>query len=91
MRGVPENAIISVSHSMTKVIQFFLTLDSNSFFFFFFFPQQLFIITMHLGRPGSTDDVMVSVLASSAVDRGFEPQSCQTKYYKIEKKKNNTG
>ena len=27
--------------------------------------------------------VMVSVLASSAVDRGFEPQSGQTKNYKI--------
>ena len=26
---------------------------------------------------------MVSVLASSAVDRGFEPQSGQTKVYKI--------
>ena len=28
-------------------------------------------------------DVMVSVLASSAVDRGFEPRSVQTKDYKI--------
>ena len=28
--------------------------------------------------------VMVSVLASSAVDRGFEPQSGQTKDYKID-------
>ena len=27
--------------------------------------------------------VMVCVLSSSAVDRGFEPQSGQTKYYKI--------
>ena len=27
--------------------------------------------------------VMVSVLASSVVDRGFEPRSGQTKYYKI--------
>ena len=26
---------------------------------------------------------MVSMLASSAVDRGFEPQSDQTKHYKI--------
>jgi hypothetical protein len=26
---------------------------------------------------------MVSVLASSAVDRGFEPRSCHTKDYKI--------
>jgi hypothetical protein len=26
---------------------------------------------------------MVSVLASSAVDRGFEPRSGQTKHYKI--------
>ena len=29
------------------------------------------------------DDVMVSVLASSAVDRGWEPRSGQTKNYKI--------
>jgi hypothetical protein len=28
---------------------------------------------------------MVSVLASGAVDRGFEPQSGQTKHYKIGK------
>ena len=27
---------------------------------------------------------MVSVLASSAVNRGFEPRSCQTKNYKID-------
>ena len=27
--------------------------------------------------------VMVSVLASSAIDRGIEPRSGQTKYYKI--------
>jgi hypothetical protein len=26
---------------------------------------------------------MVSVLSSSAVDRGFEPESCQTKDYNI--------
>ena len=29
-------------------------------------------------------DVVVSVLTSSAVDRGFEPQSGQTKDYKID-------
>ena len=29
---------------------------------------------------------MVSVLASGAVDRGFEPQSGQTKHYKIGKR-----
>ena len=28
-------------------------------------------------------DVMVSVLASSVIDRGFEPRSGQTKDYKI--------
>ena len=27
---------------------------------------------------------MISVLASSAVDRGFEARSCQTKDYKID-------
>ena len=27
--------------------------------------------------------VMVSLLASSAIDHGFEPRSCQTKDYKI--------
>ena len=30
---------------------------------------------------------MVSVLASSAVDRGFEPRSDQTKDYQIDKEK----
>jgi len=30
------------------------------------------------------DDVMVSVLVSRVVDRGFEPRSGQTKDYKIE-------
>ena len=31
----------------------------------------------------SIDGVMVSVLASSAVDRGFDPRSGQTKCYNI--------
>ena len=34
-------------------------------------------------RTKRVSDVMVSVLASSAVDRGFEPRSAQTKDYKI--------
>ena len=33
-----------------------------------------------MNRIGS---VMVSVLASSAIDCGYEPRSCQTKEYKI--------
>ena len=37
----------------------------------------LFMLWNHIGG------VMVSVLASSAVDRGFEPRSGQTKNYKI--------
>jgi hypothetical protein len=41
-----------------------------------FTPQSLAIsLLQHLTT------VMVSVLASSAVDRGFEPQSGQTKHY----------
>jgi hypothetical protein len=36
--------------------------------------------SLHTNRIGG---VMVSVLASSAVDRGFEPRSGQTKDYKI--------
>ena len=43
-------------------------------------PQSL-ILAISLLRHLTT--VMVSVLASSAVDRGFEPQSGQTKDYKI--------
>ena len=39
-----------------------------------------FILYFNLNRIGG---VMVSVLASSAVDRGFEPRSGQTKDYKI--------
>ena len=38
------------------------------------------IVGFHSDRIGG---IMVSVLASSAVDRGFKPQSCQTKDYNI--------
>ena len=38
--------------------------------------------TYHSGK-NRIGGVMVSVLASSAVDRGFEPRSGQTKDYKI--------
>ena len=38
---------------------------------------------MHLCYINSIGGVMVSVLASSAVDRGLEPRSGQTKDYKI--------
>ena len=38
---------------------------------------------MHLCYINSIGGVMVSVLASSAVDRGLEPWSGQTKDYKI--------
>ena len=37
-------------------------------------------VILFLNRVGG---VMVSVLASSAIDRGFEPRSGQTKHYKI--------
>ena len=46
------------------------------FFVFHFIIQQLDISN----RIGG---VIVSVLSSSAVDRGFEPRSGQTKYYKM--------
>jgi hypothetical protein len=36
-----------------------------------------------LGQANHTGGIMVSVLASSAVDRGFQPRSGQTKDYKI--------
>ena len=36
-----------------------------------------------LGFSNRIDGVMVSVLASSAIDCGYEPWSCQTKDYKI--------
>ena len=36
--------------------------------------------SVHLSRIGG---VMVSVLSSSAIDRVFEPRSCQTKEYTI--------
>ena len=38
--------------------------------------------SVHLNHVGGVM-VMVSVFASSAEDRGFEPRSCQTKDYKI--------
>ena len=40
----------------------------------------LTIVQPYINRIGG---VMVSVLASNAVDRGFKPQSDQTKDYKI--------
>ena len=39
--------------------------------------------TIYHGRQLYRSDVMVSVLASSAVDRGIEPRSDQTKDYNI--------
>ena len=42
--------------------------------------QMLIDLDLFQNRIGG---VMVSVLAWSAVDRGFEPRSCQTKDYKI--------
>ena len=44
------------------------------------FSQQIIPSNLIYNRIG---DVMVSVLASSARDRGFEPRSGQTKDYKI--------
>ena len=38
---------------------------------------------LYLNMRNRIDDVMVSELASSAVDRGFEPRSVQTKDIKI--------
>ena len=38
---------------------------------------------LKLNKYNRIGGVMVNVLASSAVDRGFEPRSGQTKYYKI--------
>ena len=47
----------------------------------FVFPFHLFIF--FLSYKNHISGVMVSVLASSAVDRGFEPRSGQTKDYEI--------
>jgi hypothetical protein len=48
------------------------------------FGQQLFIFLYFFPRSlNRVGVVMVSVLISSAVDREFEPQSSQTKDYKI--------
>jgi hypothetical protein len=38
---------------------------------------------MYMFEPGSTQKIMFSMLASSVVDRVFEPWSGQTKHYKI--------
>ena len=49
------------------------------YFFSIFAEVEVFLfVANHIGG------VMVSVLASSAVDRGFEPQSDQTKDYEID-------
>ena len=42
--------------------------------------QSIYFYIFEFNRIGG---VMVSVLASSAVDRGFEPRSGQTKHYNI--------
>ena len=42
--------------------------------------QDYFFVDLKINRIGA---VMDSVLVSSAVDRGFEPRSCQTKDYVI--------
>ena len=42
--------------------------------------QDYFFVDLKINRIGA---VMDSVLVSSAVDRGFEPRSCQTKDYAI--------
>jgi hypothetical protein len=44
--------------------------------------QQLIIFRL-LSTPNRIGGVMVSVLASSVVDQGFEPRAGQTKDYKI--------
>ena len=41
------------------------------------------VICLPFNNPNRIGCVMVSVLASSAVDRGFEPRSGQTKDFKI--------
>ena len=41
------------------------------------------MVIMSINRINRIGSVMVNVLASSAVDRGFEPGSGQTKDYKI--------
>ena len=50
------------------------------FFFFSFYILNSYILHLVENR---INGVMVSVLDSSAVDRGFEPRSSQTKDYKI--------
>ena len=42
-----------------------------------------FPIISHTNNVNRIGGVMVSVFASSAIDRGFEPQSCHTKDYEI--------
>ena len=49
----------------------------------FFFFLVIVLSVLHRFTRNHIGGVMVSVLASSAVDRGFEPRSGQTKDYKI--------
>ena len=47
------------------------------------YQSWLAVHTQHLPSSNRIGGVMVRVLASSVVERGFEPQSGQTKDYKI--------
>ena len=50
----------------------------------FYLIEYIFVIYCHWpSSPNRIGGIVVSMLASSAVDCGFEPQSCQTKDYKI--------
>jgi hypothetical protein len=73
-----QNTLPAVSKQPMFYVFFLITLDLQTILQKYVNPYILLCCNVQLvcNRIGV---VMVSVLASSAVDRGFEPRSCQTK------------
>jgi hypothetical protein len=59
------------------------SMDANIFYCYILYYSDFLIDYMYLHIFNRINGVMVSVLASSAVDSGFDPRSCQTKDYEI--------
>ena len=55
------------------------SMDANIFYCYILYYSDFLIDYMYLHIFNRINGVMVSVLASSAVDSGFDPRSCQTK------------
>jgi hypothetical protein len=69
--------MISLHHNFVTIVPIKVLSIHGNFLLFYLLCATTLQKVNHIGS------VMVSVLASSAVDRGFEPRSGQTKDHKI--------